>query len=109
MKQAAVIVKSSLRTMGKGDITRLLTMLRLGTKARAETQEDLELQNGLYVDLLRQYPADVVAHVLRTQLALSPFFPAWAELYPRLEKLARPRRLVHALLDAEIAKQERAA
>lgn len=73
-------------------ITTALAELRVLTKARTEDSLDLKFLIRVYADRLGEWPADVVAHVLRTQANVSRWWPAWEELQVRLETYARKRR-----------------
>lgn len=105
---ARAVVAAGLAPMGIEEIGELLTRLRLATTPRRQSDVEILSQNVIYADELSQYPADVVRFVMRTQPAKLTWFPSWAELYPRLEQYARPRRLLHAALDREITRLEAA-
>lgn len=60
-----------------------------------------------YEEELRNYPADVVRHVLNTQKNINAFWPAWSELKERLDLYSwRRRKLVDALKNGNAPKRE---
>tara|TARA_R100001244_G_scaffold2541_1_gene3920 strand:- start:4570 stop:5037 length:468 start_codon:yes stop_codon:yes gene_type:complete len=80
------------------EITKALAVLRALTKSRAASESDLDFEYGVMEQQLSRYPADVVMAVLRTHADKSPWFPAWAELLPRLDRLTSNRRWMLAQL-----------
>ncbi len=62
-----------------------------------------------YEEELRNYPADVVRHVLNTQKNINAFWPAWSELKERLDLYSwKRRKLVDALKNGTAPKREEA-
>lgn len=55
-------------------------------------ENETRLRLAVYVDRLRNYPADVTSQALGEWPDRSKFWPAWAELREQLERLAGPRR-----------------
>ena len=108
LESARATIAATLAPASMNELVTMLTKLRLMTNSRAESQDDVELTFSAYADALRTYPADIVRNVLKTQLARNPFWPAWAELAPHLERFARPRRLLHATVDQALAKAKAA-
>lgn len=97
-QRALQTVQQSLMPMTGAECQKALAKLRLMTKVRNESTEDIRLTLMFYEEELRNYPADVVRHVLSTQKNLSPWWPAWSELKERLDLYsARRRRLLEAL------------
>jgi len=92
LDRAIDLHRQACATAPEDKITTALAELRVLTKAKAEDQHDLKFLLRVYADRLGEWPADVVAHVLRTQPSVSRWWPAWEELQDRLELYARKRR-----------------
>lgn len=94
-------VESTLKPMPNAEIQKGLARLRLLTKVKQESTEDIRLSLAIYAEEMAPYPADVVRHILKTQPSMSMWWPAWAELKDRLELHTRKRRkLLEAMTTA---------
>jgi|SRR5690625_1395883 len=69
-----------------------LGRLRILTAKRPDDMPNEVATLRIYAEKLRDYPADIVFEVLRTQPSHSKFWPAWQELQERLEWRAKRRR-----------------
>jgi hypothetical protein len=79
-----------------------LARLRALTKARNESQRELDLQAAAYVTACRHYPAFAVRHACKTLAETEKFFPAWAELKAKCdEAVGWPSALLVYLRAAE--------
>ena len=75
-----------------------LGKLRLCTTAKDLTQDDLGIQISIYTEKLMSYPAEAVKYVLTTQADVSKWWPAWSDIYVRLElHCAKRRKTLEAL------------
>ena len=98
--KALQIVDKSLTPITSAECQKALAKLRLMTKVRAESTEDIRLTLTFYAEELRRYPGDVVRKVLSTQANMSPWWPAWSELKDRLDLYTRKRKKLHEALTA---------
>ena len=73
-----------------------LGQLSVMTVPRKVSELDGEVLIETYVDLLKDYPADVVHHALFKELW--KFWPTWAELHKVIEPLASHRRAMRDAL-----------
>ncbi len=87
-------IDAAMAPMRPAEIGSLLAQLRLLTKARPETEADLDGTATLLTERLMKYPADVVRHVLKTQPDVQTFWPSWNELRERLDLHSRTRRSI---------------
>ena len=87
-------------------VVKELAALRVTTKSRPEADEDIDFALRIYAEKLRDYPADIVLEVLRTQPSHSKFWPAWQELQERLEWRAKKRRARRDALAALLDRME---
>lgn len=94
-------------------VVKELVALRVLTKARSEADADMDFTLRIYAEKLREYPADVVLSVLRTQPSQEKFWPAWQELELRMEWRTKKRKARRAalaqMLDRMSEEQEQAA
>lgn len=91
---------SSMRD-GASDLNRLVGRLRLATKARPESQDDLTLMLALYTERLEIYPLDVITDVIDEWIRTQTWWPSWAELQAGIDKRLRRRcALKNALEEA---------
>ena len=98
LKGARDILRRACQPMPRSDMLKSLAVLRAMTAKRPETDDDQELQFNAYARALAEYPADVTRYVLETQPGLSKWWPAWAELAERLDRLSnRRKRMLDAL------------
>jgi hypothetical protein len=92
------MVAHSLSPMSMSEAQKLLGKLRILTKVRAESVDDIRATFAIYAQELAEFPADVVRKVLTTQHKISKWWPAWAELEDRLRFYARTRHNLHNAL-----------
>jgi len=85
-------------------IKRELARLRVSTKARAESDDDLAMGFQVLAEECAEYPADVVVWALRNWARTEIFYPSLAEIRDRLQRGARRRA---ALIDALDRERER--
>lgn len=97
LMQARQMVGLYLAPAEVGLIKREIARLRVSTKSRAETDDDLAMGFQVLAEECAQYPADVVVWALRTWAQAEIFYPSLAEIRERLQRGARKRR---ALLEA---------
>lgn len=69
-----------------------LTRLRSLTISRAGSDADLKLALAAYTEECAVYPADAVVAVCRSWANTERWWPSWAELRERLERIVAPRR-----------------
>lgn len=100
---ALQIVALSLAPAPQAFVLKELTRLRLLTKSRPESEEDLMLLVAAYAEELGRYPADVVRDVCRKAAATERFWPAWAELKPRLDEAVKLRQALYSAITNTIA------
>lgn len=87
-------IELSLTPLRKHDIAAALAKLRALTKARAESEMDMEITVAAYVDELSNFPADTVRETLE-QWPRNPagmWWPSWHELQETLEQKAGYRK-----------------
>lgn len=117
-EQIASMVSTIELGMAPAPITSIaaeLTRLAMLTASRAGEGREPDAKLAAYAEELRAYPADAVLQVLRS--GEWRFFPAWAELKTRLDRIChRRRRLLEIIrgwkpwgLADEIAHLERCA
>lgn len=99
LSEAVGRVFAAQEPMKKAEIVKLLTRLRVMTKSRAETEEDVILQTSAYVAELEKYPADIVRAVLMRAPQNHVFWPAWKELQDEIVLLAKRRSYLAQMLD----------
>jgi len=101
------ILERSLTPISGNEALDLLTELKALTRPQAgQTTQDVAEQLKAYLKRVMPYPADVVRHVLTTQPADSPWWPAWQELQDRLEVHTYRRRMMFKALSSS-ARPER--
>lgn len=69
-----------------------LATLRTLVKARAASEFEAEITIRAYSEKLRDYPADIVQHVLATWPDHSEWWPSWHELKICLDECGVPRK-----------------
>jgi hypothetical protein len=72
--------------------------LRMRTKARKETEDDLEMLMAIFTDDVSEYPADVVVDACKTWGKANVFFPSWSELNELCDRRFRKRAAMSAAL-----------
>ncbi|MEO1222995.1 MAG: hypothetical protein AAFX92_02120 [Pseudomonadota bacterium] len=84
----------------KAEIVKALTRLRLRTKARRETTEDMAAAFALYAEDLATFPADAVHETLEgwPRRENGMWWPSWSELDGVLRAKASFRRRARAAL-----------
>lgn len=76
----------------------ILARLKVLTRERSLTQDDMVAQIAIYAEGLAQYPLDVVREACRDWAQNEKWFPAWSEIRERCETLVMMRRdLMRAL------------
>lgn len=83
-----------------------LGRLRVLTTKRPDDMPNEVATLRIYAEKLREYPADIVLDVLRSQPSHSKFWPAWQELQERLEWRAKRRRARRDALAALLDRME---
>jgi hypothetical protein len=91
---ALAFLDDALLPAGEDLVLTELARLRAITASR-DVGQDLALVFSAYADELQRYPADAVCDVLRNWRG--KFWPTWAELAERLDRIVKPR---HALRSA---------
>lgn len=106
LRAALDVVRSFLPRSSTSLIAEELTRLRVGTKARPETTDDVKILMAVYAEQLAEYPPDVLRAGVRQWLRKEIFFPAVAELHGVCERLGERRVILARTLEREIAAQE---
>lgn len=75
-----------------GLIKRELARLRVSTKSRAETDDDLAMGFQVLAEECAEYPPDVVMWALRSWAKQETFYPSLAEIRDRLQRGVKKRR-----------------
>jgi hypothetical protein len=100
-RQDLAVLGPILRPADKNAVAPIVARLRVRTKSRATDPAMARFAAETMIGDLAAYPLDVVEKVCEEWPTLGEtgtWFPAWAELYPRCERLAQPRRsLANAL------------
>ncbi len=100
---ALAVVGNTLDPAGEDFALTELARLRTMTISR-DVGQDLALVLSAYADELQRYPADAVREVLRGWRG--KFWPAWAELAERLDRLVAPRHALRVALQRGYRKPE---
>lgn len=97
---ALVAVDRASAPAPKAEIVKALTRLRLRTKARRETTEDMAAAFALYAEDLAAFPADAVHETLEgwPRRENGMWWPSWSELDSVLRAKASFRRRARAAL-----------
>jgi hypothetical protein len=96
--KAASLVERHLRPAPEPLIKQELARLRVSTKARAESDDDLAMGFQVLAEECSEYPADVVVWALRSWARMETFYPSLAEIRERLQRgVARRRAMAKAL------------
>ena len=106
-KAALATVERLLAPAGARDCAHALGLLKVKTKERNLTQEDLALQVRVYAEELTAYPIDAVRAACRDWADTETFFPAWNELRRLCMQEVLYRRSLACALRATIALCER--
>ena len=86
------------RPIERVDCLKALAKLKVLTRERNLTSDDLKAQILAYADELSAYPADVVFSATREWAATSKWFPSWSELRLLCDDYARKRRSMARML-----------
>ena len=95
---AAAEIERFMSPASEDQIEQWLVELSVSTVRRAGSEGEAEIALSVYAGRLAQYPADVVRTVLREASKRSKWWPAWADLEPELDRLAKPRILMREAL-----------
>lgn len=97
-------VLASLAPASPDQIEEWLAVLSVKTAPRVESASRADLTLSVYTSQLRQYPADVVRHVLAGWSG--KWWPTWGELSERLDELTDQRLMIRdRLLDVISGRQ----
>ena len=72
----------------------ILARLKVLTRERNLSQEDMVAQIAIFSEELSQYPLDVVRDACRAWARTEKWFPSWAELRERCEERVMKRRAI---------------
>jgi hypothetical protein len=99
LMQARQLVGQHLRGAPEAIVKRELARLRVATKARNESDDDLAMGFQVLAEECADYPPDVVVWALRGWARMEIFYPSLAEIRDRLQRGARKRRALMAALN----------
>lgn len=108
---ALAVVEEAMTPALPNDLACELAQLRVLTKARDGSPEDMELMAQAYLDQLRRYPADVALSVIRDwpRTRNGKWWPSWHELERWCSARASARHAMRARLKRALDNQRRAA
>lgn len=89
---AKALVEQHLRPAPSPLIKQELARLRVSTKSRAESDDDLAMGFQVLAEECSEYPADVVVWALRSWARMETFYPSLAEIRERLQRGVQRRR-----------------
>lgn len=95
-------IQQALRPCGGTEAIKMLALLRVRTKARAQGQDEDTLTAAAYADWLAQYPADIANAACEDWARGNVFWPAWVELQRVADKLVAPRLSIRKALQAAL-------
>lgn len=98
LMQARQMVGLHLKPAVGGLIKQELARLRVSTKSRSESADDLVMGFQVMAEECSEYPADVVVWALRGWARSEVFYPSLAEIRDRLQRGARRRKAMMAAL-----------
>lgn len=98
MAAALAVVEESLRPAPRMRVLAELTRLRSLTVSRGGSDADLKLALTAYAEECSAYPLDAVVAACRQWANAERWWPSWAELRDRLERIVAPRRRLHEAL-----------
>lgn len=98
LMQARQMVGLHLKPAAGGLIKQELARLRVSTKSRSESADDLVMGFQVMAEECSEYPADVVVWALRGWARSEVFYPALSEIRDRLQRGARRRKALMAAL-----------
>ena len=93
------VIREAVKPAPLEEIERELIRLRLSTKSREETVDDLALQYGIYSELCSQYPAKAMRDGLRHLGTTGTFWPVLGEVRSELDAQSGKLRAICAALD----------
>jgi hypothetical protein len=89
---AKALVEQHLQPAPSPLIKQELARLRVSTKSRAESDDDLAMGFQVLAEECSEYPADVVVWALRSWARMETFYPSLAEIRERLQRGVQRRR-----------------
>jgi hypothetical protein len=95
---AITIVEATLRPCPDAVVKKELLRLKLTTKSRTQSEDELVFQVAVYADELARYPEDVVVDALRYWGSRQKWWPAWAEMKSLLDDRCERRFALAAAL-----------
>lgn len=98
LMQARQMVGLHLKPAAGGLIKQELARLRVSTKSRSESADDLVMGFQVMAEECSEYPADVVVWALRGWARSEVFYPSLSEIRDRLQRGARRRKALMAVL-----------
>lgn len=98
LMQARQLVGQHLRPGDEAFIKREIARLRVSTKSRAESDDDMAMGFQVIAEECAEYPPDVVQWGLRSWARSEVFYPSLAEIRERLQRGARRRKAMLAAL-----------
>lgn len=104
---ARQMVGQHLRPGDEAHIKREIARLRVSTKSRAESDDDMAMGFQVIAEECAEYPPDVVQWALRGWARSEVFYPSLAEIRERLQRGARRRKAMLAALSANAAEPRR--
>lgn len=110
LMQARQLVGQHLKPAAGNLIKQELARLRVSTKARTQSADDMAMGFQVLAEECSEYPADVVVWALRGWARSEVFYPSLAEIRDRLQRGARRRKaLMLALTKPPAVVDEREA
>lgn len=103
LMQARQLVGQHLRPAAGSLIKQELARLRVSTKARPQSADDMVMGFQVLAEECSEYPADVVVWALRGWAGSEVFYPSLAEIRDRLQRGARRRKALMTALSRETA------
>lgn len=88
-----------MRPADEQTIKREIARLRVSTKSRAETDDDMAMGFQVLAEECAKYPPDVVILALRSWAGMETFYPSLAEMRDRLQRGVRKRKAVWEALN----------
>jgi len=99
-RQAALrVIREEMKAAPPDEIDRELVRLRLSTKSREETPDDLAMTYEIYGELCAEYPATAVRDALRHIARAETFWPSLHEVKRELDARSEKLRAISAALE----------
>jgi hypothetical protein len=93
LSEAPIIAAASLQSCPIETLTAEIMRLRFSTKRSVLTEQEQAMQNAIYIEVLAEYPADIVISVLHDwPKSGNPFWPELGDLCARCNPLLDKRR-----------------